>query len=70
MREVKERNNNTVYHLYVESKKYNKVENETEKCRLYPRAMSLSKLHEIAKDREAWRATVHEVINSWIRLRN
>ena len=34
MREVKDRNNNTVYHLYVESKKYNKVENETEKCRL------------------------------------
>ena len=27
--------------------------------------MSLSKLREIVKDREAWRAAVHEVAKSW-----
>ena len=27
--------------------------------------MSMSKLQEIAKDREAWRAAVHEVSKSW-----
>ena len=27
--------------------------------------MSLSKLSEIVKDREAWRATVHGVTKSW-----
>ena len=27
--------------------------------------MSLSKLWEIVKDREPWRATVHEVTKSW-----
>ena len=27
--------------------------------------MSLSKLQEIVKDREAWRATVHGVTKSW-----
>ena len=27
--------------------------------------MSLSKLQEIVKDREAWRATVHRVAKSW-----
>ena len=30
--------------------------------------MSLSKLWEMVKDREAWRATVHGVVNSWTRL--
>ena len=30
--------------------------------------MSLSKLWEIFKDREAWRATVHRVTKSWTRL--
>ena len=28
--------------------------------------MTLSKLQEIVKDREAWRATVHGVVKSWI----
>ena len=30
--------------------------------------MSLSKLREIVKDREAWHATVHGVTKSWIGL--
>ena len=32
--------------------------------------MSLSKLWDIVKDREAWRAAVHEVAKSWTRLRD
>ena len=30
--------------------------------------MSLSKLQEVVKDREAWRAAVHGVTKSWTRL--
>ena len=30
--------------------------------------MSLSKLWEMVKDREAWRAAVHRVTKSWTRL--
>ena len=30
--------------------------------------MSLSKLREMVKDREGWRATVHGVAKSWTRL--
>ena len=30
--------------------------------------MSLSELQEIVKDREAWRAVVHGVANSWTQL--
>ena len=32
--------------------------------------MSLSKLQEMVKDREAWRAAAHGVAKSWTRLSN
>ena len=32
--------------------------------------MSLSRLWEIVKNRETWRAAVHGVIKSWTRLSN
>ena len=32
--------------------------------------MSLSKLQEMVKDREAWHAAVHGVIKSWTQLSN
>ena len=32
--------------------------------------MNLGNLLEIIRDREAWRAAVHEVTNSWTRLGN
>ena len=32
--------------------------------------MNLSKLQEIVKDREAWRAAIHGVTKSWTRLNN
>ena len=32
--------------------------------------MSLSKLQQMVKDREAWRAAVHRVTKSWTRLSN
>ena len=32
--------------------------------------MSLSKLWDIVKDREAWRAAVHEVAKSWTGLKD
>ena len=32
--------------------------------------MSVSKLQEIVKDREAWCAAVHGVVKSWTRLSN
>ena len=32
--------------------------------------MSLSKLQEMMKDREAWRATIHGVAKSWTQLSN
>ena len=36
----------------------------------YSMAMNLSKLQEIVKDREAWRAAVHEVSKSQTQLSN
>ena len=35
-----------------------------------PMDMSLSKLQEMLKDRETWRAAVHGVAKNWTRLSN
>ena len=37
---------------------------------IYSTEMSLSKLREMVKDREAWCAAVHGVTKSWTRLSN
>ena len=37
---------------------------------IYAMEMSLSKLRERVKDREAWHAAVHGVAKSWTRLRD
>ena len=34
----------------------------------YSMGMSLSKLWEMVKDREAWRAVVHGIVKSWTQL--
>ena len=35
-----------------------------------PMGMSLSKLRELVMDRETWRAAIHGVTKSWMRLSN
>jgi len=47
------KDNNVCSHLYMESKRVNSID------------MSLSKLQETVKDREAWQGAVHEVAKSW-----
>ena len=44
------------------------TENEMVKCNTDSRGMSLNKLQEIVKDREAWCAAVQGVTNSWTGL--
>ena len=44
------------------------AEDETVGWHYDSRDVSLSKLQEMVKDRDAWRAAVHGVANSWTRL--
>ena len=46
------------------------TENEMVKCNTDSRGMSLNKLQEIVKDREAWCAAVQGVTKSLTRLRD